>query len=180
MPLTHCEKSTVFYSATELGSTIPGNFPEITAEEVEAAQTDWKNGIIEIGALFLERGDYQSRAKRLVSELYNYENGPVLFKPTMATEFAFRLNSDDALSYFIGGGFAEDLGFALAPWKKIDFRNAGISVYNGIALVMGNYFLEDFRGNIAKVEYTFAYTRCSDGKLRIIAHHSSFPYGMTR
>ena len=42
---------------------------------------------------------------------------------------------------------------------------------------MGNYeFTSAADGSVAKVEYTFGYMRCGDGKVRIFLHHSSVPY----
>ena len=42
---------------------------------------------------------------------------------------------------------------------------------------MGNYYFTDATdGGESKVEYTFGYQRCDDGKVRIFLHHSSVPY----
>jgi len=43
---------------------------------------------------------------------------------------------------------------------------------------MGNYYFTcATTGSETKVEYTFGYKRCEDGKVRIFLHHSSVPYG---
>jgi hypothetical protein len=42
---------------------------------------------------------------------------------------------------------------------------------------MGDYvFTDATSGDKVRVEYTFAYKRCKDGKVRIALHHSSVPY----
>ena len=55
----------------------------------------------------------------------------VLFKPTKAKEVPFRYTLEDALSYFIGGKYPEDSGFALEPWKEINFDVKG-EIYWGM------------------------------------------------
>merc|ERR1712228_540786 len=41
----------------------------------------------------------------------------------------------------------------------------------------GNYYFTcATTGEKSKVEYTFGYQRCDDGKVRIFLHHSSVPY----
>merc|ERR1719486_1558939 len=42
---------------------------------------------------------------------------------------------------------------------------------------MGDYvFVDATSGDKVRVEYTFCYKRCEDGKVRICLHHSSVPY----
>jgi hypothetical protein len=42
---------------------------------------------------------------------------------------------------------------------------------------MGTYdFTCATSGDVSTVEYTFGYTRCDDGKVRIFLHHSSVPF----
>ena len=46
-----------------------------------------------------------------------------------------------------------------------------------MGIAMGNYYFTcATTGNKSKVEYTFGYARCDDGKVRIFLHHSSLPY----
>merc|ERR1719261_980403 len=46
-----------------------------------------------------------------------------------------------------------------------------------MALAMGNYYFTcATTGSVTKVEYTFGYKKCLDGKVRIFLHHSSVPY----
>eukprot|EP00438_Fugacium_kawagutii_P025856 Skav231411 [mRNA] locus=scaffold4039:104829:105053:- [translate_table: standard] len=42
---------------------------------------------------------------------------------------------------------------------------------------MGNYYFTSAAdGSKTKVEYTFGYKKCQDGKVRIFLHHSSVPF----
>eukprot|EP00438_Fugacium_kawagutii_P007794 Skav236029 [mRNA] locus=scaffold1509:59655:69096:+ [translate_table: standard] len=81
------------------------------------------------------------------------------------------------MSYFVGAkavkeadGIAEDGGFAINGGK-------GWELNGNVAIAMGNYdFTSAADGNKTKVEYTFGYKKCQDGKVRIFLHHSSVPF----
>ena len=61
----------------------------ITKEQVIEAQNSWAEGIIEIGSL-KDEIKLNERVIDFLDELYSYESGPVLFKPTMASIDQFR------------------------------------------------------------------------------------------
>jgi hypothetical protein len=151
----------------------------ITEREVVNAQKMWGNGIVEIGSVFSDKGDYSDTAADFIQEMYGYDLSSVLFKPTLASNDQFRSSFDAALSYFVGGNdaYSEDKGFAIKPYTKVKFDNVGI-INNScrMAVAMGNYFFTDTSGKETKVEYTFAYVKDSNEKLRIVAHQSSLPY----
>ena len=152
----------------------------ITEKEVIDAQNTWANAVIEIGKAYKNKGDYQKLAAETVDNLYGYDEGKVLFKPTLASEGQFRLTEEDAVSYFVKGKIAEDKGFALRPWSKVRFENAGVSVDCSDAMAMGNYYFTAANtGKETKVEYTFGYRKSDDGKLLIDLHHSSLPFNPT-
>ncbi|MGB9668236.1 MAG: hypothetical protein ACPLSJ_02640 [Thermosulfidibacteraceae bacterium] len=152
----------------------------ITKERIREVQKRWADGIIKIGQLYKEKGDYVSFAKEFLKELYNYDEGPVLFKPTKAKEKQFRLTFDEALSYFIGGMIGEDKGFALEPWENIEFEVTDDIIVENIAISQGNYYFTSGKtGEKIKVEFTFVY-KLKDNKLKIIAHHSSIPFSESR
>lgn len=153
----------------------------IEIDEIERAQKIWADRIVEIGKAFLQNGNYKLVAKTMVDDLYGYQAGTVLFKPTKASDQQFRLNAESALSYFVGDNpnFLEDKGFALQPWKNIRFENAGFICKKNHALVMGNYYFADTSGNEIKVEYTFGYFVNKNGDIKINLHHSSLPYSIT-
>ena len=150
----------------------------ITKEEIHLAQKKWGDAIIKIGKLKNSKTQYEQITDELLNELYGFDYGEVLFKPTKASEKQFRLDLNAARSYFIGGNqdFNEDLGFALNPWTNVRFENAGYNIREKFALVMGNYFFTSLDGNETKVEYTFGYFKDKDGSLKINLHHSSLPY----
>jgi len=57
------------------------------------------------------------------------------------------------------------------------YDNHQIELKGGAAIAMGNYYFTcATTGEKSKVEYTFGYQRCDDGKVRIFLHHSSVPY----
>lgn len=152
----------------------------ITEKEVVEAQRAWSDGIIRIGRVFTERGDYAAAAADHINNFYGYDLSLVLFKPTLASQAQFRPTFDGALSYFVGGNpsFPEDMGFAIRPWTKVRWQNDGI-VNNSctMAVAMGNYWFTPADGGPeTKVEYTFGYVRGTDGRLRIVVHHSSIPF----
>ncbi|QYJ67936.1 phosphoribosyl-AMP cyclohydrolase [Flavobacterium litorale] len=151
----------------------------ITEREVIEAQKQWGNGIVRIGKIYTDEGDYSKEAADFIQEMYGYDLSSVLFKPTLASDDQFRLSFDAALSYFVGGNdaYPEDKGFAIKPYTKVTFDNSGI-INNScrMAIAMGNYFFTATDGSETKVEYTFAYVKDKTGKLRIVAHQSSLPY----
>lgn len=169
-----CDMENMDPSCEEPGN---GTVTRISRAEVEAAQKVWGDGIVAIGKAFTDKKDHKAVAANHVDTLYAYDLGPVLFKPTKAAVQQFRLNRDDALSYFVTGGVAEDKGFALQPWTKVRFENADVITGKRQAIAMGNYYFTDAAtGKETKVEYTFGYIRNAEGKLVINVHHSAIPY----
>jgi len=151
----------------------------ITEREVVEAQKQWGAGIVRIGKVFTDKGDYSKEAADFIQEMYGYDLSSVLFKPTLASDDQFRSSFDAALSYFVAGNeaYPEDKGFAIKPYTKVTFDNTGI-INNScrMAVAMGNYFFTATDGSETKVEYTFAYVKDKSGKLRIVTHQSSLPY----
>ena len=152
----------------------------INRKDVIDAQETWGKAIVAIGKAYKNGGNYKALAANTVNKLYGYDEGTVLFKPTKALEEQFRLTQAQAVSYFVKGIVQEDKGFALQPWSKVRFENAGISLGCNDAVTMGNYYFTDVNtGKETKVEYTFGYHRNKDGKLMIDLHHSSLPFNPT-
>ena len=152
----------------------------ITEQEVIEAQKAWGDGIVRIGKVFTDGGDYRQAAADHISRFYAYDQSLVLFKPTLASVEQFRPSFDGALSYFVGGNesYPEDKGFAITPWSKVRWQNAGIT--NNIchmAVAMGNYYFTPANGgDEVKVEYTIGYIRDAEGDLRMTVHKSTIPY----
>lgn len=149
----------------------------ISHQEIIDAQHTWGQAIIAIGESYANGEDYQKLATATIDRLYGYDEDIVLFKPTKASQKQFRLTKAEAISYLVGGVVPEDLGFALQPWSKVSFENAGMILNCDFAMAMGNYYFTDANtGEETKVEFTFGYRQDRDGKLAIALHHSSLPY----
>jgi len=151
----------------------------INENELADARVAWGNGMISISKAYEKSGidDATIVANEMLDQLYGFEFGPVLFKPTLAKEIQFRNSKDAALSYFIGNNsnFSEDNGFALKGWSNVKWENSGIQLFENIAIAMGNYYFTNNEGTI-KVEFSFVYKKDNNGDLRIILHDSHLPY----
>lgn len=156
----------------------------ITYDEVNAAQQAWCDALVKIGQLKEEGGDYKAYAEQVLSEAYNYDYGKVFFKPTLAFgDQTFRNDKKGALAYFIGGdpAYPNDKGFALTPWVKARYDNAGeknegIQIYGSVAITMGNVWVTGKDGKEVMVDKTWVFKKGKDGKLRIIVHKSALPF----
>ena len=141
-------------------------------------QEKWANSIIEIGKAYLDKKDYFNLMEKFLDDLYYFKQGKVLFKPTKASHKQFRNKRNEFISYFIGHNKVsdEDKGFALEPWKNINFQNFDFITYDDIIISMGNYLFTDYENKKTKIEYSFGYMFDQENKLKIIFHHSSIPY----
>lgn len=155
----------------------------ITEEQVNQIQQEWCKSLIDIGTVYRQGGDYRAEAASVVDRLYDYKNGIVFFKPTLAHgKNTFRNTREGAISYFVGGhpDFPEDTGFALKVWKKVWYDNNaaenGIQIHGNIAFTMGNVYFIDENDEKIVVDKTFAFRLCADGKLRLCVHKSALPY----
>ena len=149
----------------------------ITENDIQMAQKKWGDSLIKIGSLKSEPNSCRDYATLTLKKLYAFERGEILFKPTKATDIAFRSDLNGSLSYFIGNddNYPEDNGFALNPWTKVQFENKIYKCLPNSAIVMGYYHFTDLNNKITTVEYTFGYTLIGND-LKINLHHSSLPY----
>ena len=167
-------------------ASMAGDAPKkapITVAEVNAAQQAWCDALVKIGKVHQEGGDAKAVARQLIADLYDYQDGRVFFRPTLAHgKNTFRNTKAGALSYFVGGNpdFPEDKGFAFKPWVKVRYDNVGgdngIQIHGDIAITMGNVYLTSKSGKEVMVDKTFVFRRCADGRLRLIAHKSALPF----
>jgi len=142
---------------------------------------------VRISDVAAERGDVRTSAGDLVDALYDYAQGMVFFKPTLAYgKNRFRSYRRGAISYFVGGDpdLLEDTGFALRRWVKVWYDNNaaenGIQIHGDIAITMGNVYLQNAAGDEVMVDKTFVFRLCHDGKLRLCVHKSALPYSPDR
>jgi len=156
---------------------------QVTEAMVTAAQQAWGDGILTIAQSYTDNEDYEAAAREHINTLYGYDQGLVLFKPTLASDEQFRGTFDGALSYFVAKNdqtpssvIPEDSGFAIKGWTAVRFENEGIILYHSTAMAMGNYYFTNSTGSETKVEYSFGYFLDSDMSLRISLHSSHLPY----
>lgn len=145
----------------------------MSSNQIEHFLNSWKDGVIEIGRIHLEEGDYEKSAELFVSTHYAFDSEEVLFKPTFTKEVIFRNSKDLALSYFIGGEVAEDKGFALKPWEEIRLEELNIIEQDNLMVAMGtlNFKPLNLEENIL-IAFTFLLIDADDS-LKIKVHHSS-------
>lgn len=154
--------------------TPPEAPPPIARSDIESAQRAWCDALIAIGSAT----DPKAKARDVLATAYNYDDAPVLFKPTLTHGAqTFRFDKAGALAYFVGGDekYPDDKGFALKGWKTCDFKVGATFIHRDVALAMGNVFISDGKETKVKVDKTFGYRRGADG-LKIVLHHSSLPY----
>ncbi len=145
----------------------------MSSNQIERFLNSWKDGVIEIGRIHLEGGDYEKSAELFVSTHYAFDSEEVLFKPTFTKEVIFRNSKDLALSYFIGGEVPEDKGFALKPWEEIRLEELNIIEQDNLMVAMGtlNFKPLNLEENTL-IAFTFLLID-TDDSLKIKVHHSS-------
>lgn len=138
----------------------------------------WANIVLQIGKAYREKKNLDKLVSELLHDVYAFNQGDVLFKPTLAKHEQFRSKKEEFVSYFFGQNNVckEDTGFAIKNWKSIKFENYKVVENNDNLLAMGNYFFENDKNEFLKVEYTFGFIRINNNELRINLHHSSLPY----
>jgi hypothetical protein len=151
---------------------------DISEQEVRKALADWGNGLVSIAQA--SAANRVTVATNVINAAYNYEEGIVLFKPTLAAAAPFRTTFEGALSYFIGGNsaYAEDgSGFATNPWKSVAFDVDGRIIPGEHAVVMGYKYLMKTDDTVVTAHFSMVFVRDEEtGDPKIIQHHSSLPY----
>lgn len=148
--------------------------------QITHAQSMWANGVIEMSKALSCGGIDQARsiAEQWIDRTYDFEHGPVLFKPTTARgRQSFRHTKRGAIAYFIGhdADFPNDVGLAATPWEKIAFGGSAYAREGATLLWMGQAFLSAPNRPELVVNKSLVYRHTQDGQLRIILHHSSLP-----
>jgi len=155
----------------------------ITEAQVNAAQQAWCDGLVQVAQTHAKGGDASAEAATMIDALYDYAEGKVFFKPTLAFgPRTFRPTREGALAYFVGGNpsFPEDTGFALKGWTKARYDNNaaenGVQIHGDIAVTMGNVYLTGPDGTEIMVDKTFVFRRDKEGNLRLCVHKSALPF----
>ncbi|APB33972.1 hypothetical protein GlitD10_1648 [Gloeomargarita lithophora Alchichica-D10] len=154
----------------------------ITESEVLAAQRAWGEALVDISIIYETKGIQAAKtlAEKVIDEVYAYQLGAVLFNPTLAkAPQAFRTSRAGAIAYFVGNdpNFPMDTGFALEGWRKVEIKNVAMFFYGTTATTMGNVILTDKDGMATTVDKTWQFIKDDNGRVRIVLHHSSLPYG---
>jgi len=176
--------------AEDLRQVASNSSYSVKLTDVLSAQTAWCEALIKISADYKSGGFSKAKAtaENVIDQAYNYQFGPVAFKPTLTSApQTFRPTFDGALSYFVGGNseYPRDLtlsngvgGFALvspqgAPWSSFKVENKVVQLDGDSAISMGNVYLYDEKGVATVVDKTFGWNKSSDGTMRLNLHHSS-------
>ena len=153
----------------------------INENELADARVAWGNGMISISKAYEKSGidDATIVANEMLDQLYGFEFGPVLFKPTLSWgSQTFRSNKEGALSYFIGNNpkYPLDSGFGIKSWREVKSETSSTFVEDNIAMWMGWVTLIDKKGDQVIVDKSWGYKKTKNGSLKIVLHHSSLPY----
>ena len=153
----------------------------INENELADARVAWGNGMIAISKAYEKSGidDATIVANEMLDQLYGFEFGPILFKPTLSGgSKTFRPSKEGALSYFIGENpnFPNDTGFGIKYWRKVDSDTSAIFIEENVAMWIGWVTLVNNNGDEVKVDKSWGYRKDDNGRLKIVLHHSSLPY----
>ena len=145
----------------------------ITDKNITEFITSWRDGIILVQKAYIANNDYKERARHFVDNHYLFNEELVLFKPTLTNDVVFRNTTDDALSYFIGGKYPEDKGFALKDFEDIEVDEINTIIEKELIAVMGVFILKLKNTNDpTRIAFTFILKSTING-LKIKIHHSS-------
>ena len=135
--------------------------------------TSWTDGLSMIQTAYEKNKSHKEVAIKFINKFYLFNEELVLFKPTLTNKAIFRNSFDDALSYFIGGKYPEDTGFALKAYESIDIKETNTIIEKDLIAIMG---ILDFKlvnsDESMKVAFTFV-LKSSETGLKIKIHHSS-------
>ena len=99
---------------------------QISENDLADARQSWGDGLIKISQIFESSGidEAKSFASSLTDNLYGFDFGPILFKPTLSGGAqTFRKDKEGTLSYFVGQNpkYPKDTGFGLKYWRDVRF-----------------------------------------------------------
>ena len=96
----------------------------ILEQDLLVARQAWGEGLIAVSKKYEGEGIESARklASKMLDDLYGFDLGPVLFKPTLSGGInTFRTDKSGALSYFIGHNsqYPQDSGFGIKFWREV-------------------------------------------------------------
>ena len=153
----------------------------INEEQLMQARVAWGDGMIAISEAYDGSGIKLARgvANGLLDDVYGFELGPVLFKPTLSGGAqTFRPTKEGALSYFVGHNptYPSDNGFGIKSWHEIKSETCAAFIDEDVAMWMGWVTLTDKNGHSVVVDKSWGYKKLRNEALKIVLHHSSMPY----
>ena len=144
-----------------------------TKQELFEFIKSWVDGLSMIRTAYKKNENYKNMALEFINKHYLFNEESVLFKPTLTNKTIFRNSVDDALSYFIGGKYSEDTGFALKAFESVTIDETNTIIENDLIAIMG---ILDFKlmspTEHMRVAFTFILKTTESG-LKIKIHHSS-------
>jgi len=137
-----------------------------------------------------DRRNFRPYAEEFIYEFYDFEEGRVFFRPTLAVfPNNFRTTFDGTLEYFIGAnwdpndpdddpndGFAKKHFIRATYSNRVDEETIAIQRFGNVAVAMGNVCLTERVAGGEKttvVDKVFAYRKDDDHNLKLIVHMSA-------
>ena len=153
----------------------------ITEEDLNKARTDWGDGIVAISKAYDHDGIDSATlvANKFLDNLYGFEFGPILFKPTLSGgKQTFRSDKEGALSYFVGNNpkYPSDTGFGIKSWRFVGSETSDLYIDESIAMWMGWVTFTNKNEETVKVDKSWGYKKITSDLIKIVLHHSSLPY----
>ena len=153
----------------------------INENDLANARSAWGESMIEISQAYEKKGIEQATvvANKMLDNLYGFEFGAVLFKPTLSGgNQTFRSDKEGALSYFVGNNpkYPMDSGFGIKDWLEVKSETSSVLIDQNIAMWMGWVTFINKEGTSIKVDKSWGYKKNENRNLKIVLHHSSLPY----
>ena len=153
----------------------------INENDLANARSAWGESMIEISQAYEKKGIEQATvvANKMLDNLYGFEFGAVLFKPTLSGgNQTFRSDKEGALSYFVGNNpkYPMDSGFGIKDWLEVKSETSSVLIDQNIAMWMGWVTFINKDGTSIKVDKSWGYKKNENTDLKIVLHHSSLPY----
>tara|TARA_B100001564_G_scaffold18677_1_gene14230 strand:+ start:306 stop:755 length:450 start_codon:yes stop_codon:yes gene_type:complete len=144
-----------------------------TKQDLSKFVLSWTNGLSMIRTAYEKNENYKETALEFINKHYLFSEESVLFKPTLTNKTLFRNSVDDALSYFIGGKYSEDSGFALKAYVSVTINETNTIIEKNLIAIMGILDFEMMSpAEHMRVAFTFVLKTTESG-LKIKIHHSS-------
>ena len=91
---------------------------------VHITQKKWADIVLKIGKAYKQKINLDNLIFELLNNVYAFNQGEVIFKPTLAKHNQFRSTKDEFISYFLGQNKVckEDSGFAIKVGNQLNLK----------------------------------------------------------